>query len=1787
MMHTFRPFILWGITILFVVSTGGYLLGQNFPVRASVTLINPSPYLEDYAREGNLLVVLTLVDNRPSYQGFLRITIEGDGFFAQNNTQLFQQPITLNRGQPLILRGPDLAPYFNLNNLDVSGFGLDNTLNNGGNLPDGPITICAEFYDLNRFDAPPVSNPACATRFVQQRYPPELVAPLGEQDVLPQTVIDFRWTPRHIPQPGEDEYIVEIWRKVPGLALDQIINSTPPITPPITSMVPRYVYTNYDSRVVEGETYVWRVQVRDRTGVRAFINNGYSNPGIFEYGETNDPLSCPSIERFFVQDLAANQAELGWAVDDTLGLGGYQLRYRPIEAPEWTALPSPQIDGTSSLIEQLQEETAYEAELCIVCQDGSLRCDYVTFETIDPINDCGPFLNPITVPVADDALSISWDSIGQATGFRLTWKEVVSGPLPSPNPAPSPNAPQRQGRGRTQVPAPRAAPRTSAPSPTSSSPPTVDSLRLPAGAIQATIDGLMAGKTYEIQLCKLCPDGTEECYQWNATFEGVDEECLLALNFTRPDSTATTLDLAWTYPEGVTSANDSFTLIWQLADRSGPERIAVLAYEQGSYTITGRLPGQSYTLKVCAECRFNEPVCRDLPPFGGCPAEYDLELLALDFKKALLGYDTSSLGDREVELRYGMRAFPGYDSLGINNLVDFSPLGQPYGPDQLSETPKLSPQVVYGAQIRNVCFDSLWSAWSPPVEFSLACATNQPLSAENITDEGAQINGVPLANAAYYQIFYRLADSLEGPWVLLDELDSPNATLTGLLADTTYEVKMRFWCTLGVWSDETDILTFRTLPPCGEPFNGLVDPILATAATIGWQEGQNALTTTLRYRRLGGTSSPRTGRDQMGRMPFPGGASTPTSTPWEIIDNLDSLVHLQELEGGARYEFQLQSDCGVNLSEWAPVATFTLLCAPPEQLAVDELTYESARAFIAGLSPTAQSHEFSYRLLGDSSWTTISSPTGEVDLLNLDDLATYEIRVRTRCEAGQFSVWSDTLQFDTPVKCLVPENLGLAHLTHDRADVRWDVTGTVTRWEVRFLDTYSAVPTAAQQTAVPLPGGGESPGPPRSNPSVGNPSSPPGPPGTPQQPATPNRNGGLIPGSPRIPASPGPAAPPPNPYASWQTFITTDPSKVFEQLSPNRRYKVVVRAECPTYGWTDYTDVLDFKTLCRPDVPDTAWVTNVLEQEATINWDRVTFCLEEYRVVIESLEPLSTGQTTMGSEQAPGRTESRQGGIGNRTPAGQSTVTSGIYRDSVTTTEEFHTFTGLRANTEYRVRIKARINQSEFDAGPNGYLTMEDWVALGASAGAPITGSAAWHEYTPWYIFRTDHCAQPYDFVEESLSRSSIAISWTPSNGINDYEFKYKLADDPGASWAFLNVTEPYVVLENLLGNAIYDYQVTELCQNGTTVRPAPQDSFLMKKPSLNNGLYVCGLATVVDLTNETPLPALFPGDTIWAFDFPVVITEVTGGGGVFSGVGEIRVPYFNKAKMQFVFDGIFVNDEYRMVGGFLEATGFGIEVLPPWADSLLNEIISGLEALDGALADQQVEILDSLMNCCQNHLPQSLQDTINAILDCFEQNPDDPVAAGCTDRLDSLMTYIGENLDSIVESLDTQIVTSLTVDIIREAMIELADERGPTLPGVLTNYQNARATLNSNFPTLTPTPNTPNYLGEATTLDPGGGGTTGVTQFGNNAVGVRTAALTLTEVDMFVNTEPKLPGVMDIKNFALPQRTGDTDVFTPIHNMVSAIWYDGDSGPDFDRTPLIAEAKILLAQKYNFLVNE
>ena len=86
-----------------------------------------------------------------------------------------------------------------------------------------------------------------------------------------------------------------------------------------------------------------------------------------------------------------------------------------------------------------------------------------------------------------------------------------------------------------------------------------------------------------------------------------------------------------------------------------------------------------------------------------------------------------------------------------------------------------------------------------------------------------------------------------------------------------------------------------------------------------------------------------------------------------------------------------------------------------------------------------------------------------------------------------------------------------------------------------------------------------------------------------------------------------------------------------------------------------------------------------------------------------------------------------------------------------------------------------------------------------------------------------------------------------------------------------------------------------------------------------------CGEEPIIDLSNKTPIESLKVGDTIMAGDFPIVLLEVTGSGGTFSGKGSVEIPWISRLlRFAVEFEGIGVNTDKRLISGQIEGVRNG-----------------------------------------------------------------------------------------------------------------------------------------------------------------------------------------------------------------------------------------------------------------------
>lgn len=266
---------------------------QNYPVQVVPQLLPPySLTLSDYytgTRE-KLVVLLTNRDlQKPVLQVRLRMNIEGQGLSLRSREDVYYPPVSLEAGIPLRLSLSDLAPYFQVDNLEMQGF-TSSQYRQGGKLPEGLYKFGFEAIEVSTGRV--VSQKAMAMAWLSLSDPPLLNLPqkgsmIGLRE--PQNII-FQWTPRHLSSPNSafnSEYefsLTEIWDN--GISPEAAFSSAPPLYQTTTTTT-TLLYGPGEPPLMPGKRYGWQVKAKARSGADdydLFRNQGYSEIGWFTLG---------------------------------------------------------------------------------------------------------------------------------------------------------------------------------------------------------------------------------------------------------------------------------------------------------------------------------------------------------------------------------------------------------------------------------------------------------------------------------------------------------------------------------------------------------------------------------------------------------------------------------------------------------------------------------------------------------------------------------------------------------------------------------------------------------------------------------------------------------------------------------------------------------------------------------------------------------------------------------------------------------------------------------------------------------------------------------------------------------------------------------------------------------------------------------------------------------------------------------------------------------------------------------------------------------------------------------------------------------------------------------------------------------------------------------------------------------------------------------------------------------------------------------------------------------------
>lgn len=296
--NTFRIVLLAGM----LLCAGHFRsAAQQYAVKVQVQLLQPvSPQLANLYSGTQPRMIITLLNidlQKPSLSVRLRLTIKGGNAMLRNKDYGYYPSIQLDAGVPLRLTLDDLAPYFQISNLDATGISPSQLLENS-RLPDGYYTFCVEVVEVNSGQVISASALGCSSPvWISTSQPPLLNLPLKGGGIAYREPLNltFNWTPRHMSSANaafQTEYeftLSELWdTTIPPEAA--FLNTAPlyqTITPATTLL-----YGPAQPQLIPGKRYAWRVKAKAKMGIDeydVFLNNGYSEIYTFILQEDCQP----------------------------------------------------------------------------------------------------------------------------------------------------------------------------------------------------------------------------------------------------------------------------------------------------------------------------------------------------------------------------------------------------------------------------------------------------------------------------------------------------------------------------------------------------------------------------------------------------------------------------------------------------------------------------------------------------------------------------------------------------------------------------------------------------------------------------------------------------------------------------------------------------------------------------------------------------------------------------------------------------------------------------------------------------------------------------------------------------------------------------------------------------------------------------------------------------------------------------------------------------------------------------------------------------------------------------------------------------------------------------------------------------------------------------------------------------------------------------------------------------------------------------------------------------------
>jgi TANFOR domain-containing protein len=346
------------------------LHAQVYPVQVVSQLLPPYTLnVSDYYQgtQEKLVVLLTNTDlTKPVLQVRLKLSIQGQNAKLKSRDGVYYPPITLDGGAPQRITLADLAPYFNIDNLELEGI-TRSQYQQSQKLPEGFYQFCFEAYEYNTNRL--VGRSHCTMAWISLLDPPLLNLPRKTESIAykdPANII-FQWTPRNMGSPTaafNTEYeftLVELWDN--GIAPEAAFGTMQPLFR-TTTQTTTLLYGPAEPLLIPGKRYGWRIRAQASDGSQntdAYRNNGYSEIFWFTYQR-----DCPMP--FNVQsEVSGGRATITWNAALQQTRFSVDYREKGQTASQWYTVNS---STNRVMLYDLKKDKQYEYRVGAYC-DGS------------------------------------------------------------------------------------------------------------------------------------------------------------------------------------------------------------------------------------------------------------------------------------------------------------------------------------------------------------------------------------------------------------------------------------------------------------------------------------------------------------------------------------------------------------------------------------------------------------------------------------------------------------------------------------------------------------------------------------------------------------------------------------------------------------------------------------------------------------------------------------------------------------------------------------------------------------------------------------------------------------------------------------------------------------------------------------------------------------------------------------------------------------------------------------------------------------------------------------------------------------------------------------------------------------------------------------------------------------------------------------------------------------------------------------------------------------------------